>query len=337
MAEFSAPAEFFDGRTSRPSAVQVRVNPRGALEIRGVGVELDVPRAELRVGERVGQATWTVELAAGAALAFAATSEADALLRELENSAPKRIVHALERSWRWGVISVVSTAAALWALIVFGVPQFAVRAVALVPPELERRLGEHGIDWLDRFVDPSTLDAERRAEVETAFARVATTNPKLAALRLELRRGGAIGPNAFALPGGIVVMTDELVELAEHDDELSAVFAHELGHVARRHALQRLLESSAVALITMVITSDASTATSLGTSLPTVLLEAGYSRGMEREADEFALQWLSSAGIPHERFAAILERLERASGSAAIPEFLSTHPTTSARVEDARR
>jgi Zn-dependent protease with chaperone function len=336
MAEFGAPAEFFDGRTSRPTAVQVRLKGSAAVEIRGAGVDIDVPRAELRVGERVGRATWTVELASGGALAFAATPEADALLRELEGSAPKRIVHALERSWRWALVSVVLTVAAVWAFVVFGLPRLAERAVGLVPPELERRLGEHGLAWLDQLLDPSTLDVPRRAAVEAAFARVAATNPELAALRLELR-GGPIGANAFALPGGIVVMTDELVELAEHDDELSAVFAHELGHVARRHALRRLLESSAVALITLAVTSDASTATSLGTSLPAVLLEAGYSRGMEREADDFALQWLSREGIPRERFAAILERLESASGAAGIPEFLSTHPATRERVEDARR
>jgi predicted Zn-dependent protease len=77
--------------------------------------------------------------------------------------------------------------------------------------------------------------------------------------------------------------------------------------------------------------------TSLAATLPTFLLQAKYSRAFETEADDFALAQLAARGIPHEAFASILERMERASSTA--PEalkYLSTHPSTRERAARAR-
>ena len=68
-------------------------------------------------------------------------------------------------------------------------------------------------------------------------------------IRLEVRSAPQIGANAFALPSGIIVVTDELVALSEDDDELAAVIAHELGHVHHRHIMRTVIQNSAAALL----------------------------------------------------------------------------------------
>ena len=100
------------------------------------------------------------------------------------------------------------------------------------------------------FFEPSQLHPARQAKLRSQFSsmqRELGDGPKL---RLELRHGGSeIGPNAFALPAGIVVVTDELVLLAQHDEEIESVLAHEIGHVMHRHSLRMLLQGSASALL----------------------------------------------------------------------------------------
>ena len=146
------------------------------------------------------------------------------------------------------------------------------------------------------------------------------------------------GANALALPSGVVVLTDELVALSRVDDELVAVLAHELGHVKGRHALRRLLQSSLVAGLAILVTGDVASAASLIAAVPTALAEAGYSRELEREADAYALATFDRHQIDRRHFARILERLA-AQPRSELPGFLATHPATEERVRalEARR
>src|SRR5260221_8759744 len=81
---------------------------------------------------------------------------------------------------------------------------------------------------------------------------------------------------------------------------------------------------------------DLSSVTSFAAALPTLLLQAKYSREFEAEADEFALDYLAKKGIPPDAFSSLLERLERGEGSTAGLDYFSTHPATRERVERAR-
>jgi Tfp pilus assembly protein PilF len=151
--------------------------------------------------------------------------------------------------------------------------------------------------------------------------------------RLEFRASPVIGANAFALPSGIIVMTDELVKLSRDDREVLAVLAHELGHLHHRHIMRGLLESSATALVIAGVTGDIASTTSLAAAAPTLLLRAKYSRDMEREADRYAVEMMKQAGLEPRYFGTLLARMERKSGGRrrGIPDFLSSHPATEER------
>ena len=134
------------------------------------------------------------------------------------------------------------------------------------------------------------------------------------------------------------MLTDELVNLAKDDREIEAVLAHEFGHLLQRHILRHVLQDSAATLLVAVSIGDLSVLTSLIAAAPTLLLQAKFSRDFEREADDFALDYLDRQKIPAEVFATMLERLEKAQpGGRDMPDFLSTHPEVRARIERAKR
>jgi predicted Zn-dependent protease len=221
----------------------------------------------------------------------------------------------------------------------FGLPRAADFAARRLPLSVEASIGQRAAEFFDRGVlQPSTLAPERQAHLESLFASIVPQgDPRH--YRLEFRAGGRIGANAFALPGGTVVMTDELVRLAGGDDALLGVMAHEIGHVEQRHILRRMISGTVTAAAATLLVGDAS---GLVAAVPATLADMSYSRDMEREADTYAVGLLSANGVALEPFAHLLEKLqgERGNGGAArrpdADAYLSSHPDTAERVRAIR-
>jgi Zn-dependent protease with chaperone function len=219
----------------------------------------------------------------------------------------------------------------------FGIPALAHVVARSLPASAEATLGDGALTALDEtWFAASELPPERRAAIEARFEAIAAgVEPKP---RLVMRAGSKIGANALALPGGTVVLTDELVTLAENDDEIVAVLAHELGHVAHRHSMRSVLQNTGVGVLVAAALGDIVSISSLAGTLPTLLIQLQYSRRFEREADAFAVEHLAQSGVPPEALASMLERLEQShGGGGSLPAYLSTHPDTGERVREIRR
>jgi predicted Zn-dependent protease len=184
---------------------------------------------------------------------------------------------------------------------------------------------------LDKAVfDPSTLPPLRRTELQNRFHGMLSRLPGGRDYQLEFRNAPKIGANAFALPSGTVVMTDDLVGVAKHDEEVLAVLAHELGHLEHRHSLRAMLQDSVTGLILLAVTGDASSVLALGA---TAMIDGKYSREFETEADDYAFDFLHRAGIATHFFADILNRMETSHAEdSRIIAFLATHPLTKDRI-----
>jgi hypothetical protein len=108
----------------------------------------------------------------------------------------------------------------------YGLPWMAESAAHRVPASALDPLSYQLLATLDRLVlEPSALPGPTRGEVTMAFARLRL--PRDSRVSLQFRRSDAIGANAFALPSGVIIVTDELVTLAQSRDEVVAVLAHE--------------------------------------------------------------------------------------------------------------
>ena len=234
---------------------------------------------------------------------------------------------------RWLVLVPIALLGLLITGYVYGIPMLANAVAVRMPAVVTETLGNETLEALDRQVFmPSAISRERQQEIDGAFRRLRVPGGSTASYRLEFRKSDAIGANAMALPSGAIVVTDGLVTLARDDREILGVLAHEAGHVEGRHGLRGILQNSFMGLVMAWVIGDVS---SIAAAAPAALLEANYSRELEREADAFAIRVLNANGIPLRYLANILRRLESASGASGMGsalKYLSTHPTTPERI-----
>jgi Zn-dependent protease with chaperone function len=287
-------AEYFDGRSARAHPVQLRRDGE-LLRIAGADVELGVPLRQVQWPERTRHGTRVAHLPGGGSLHCADAAAWDAFARECGRG--DSIVVRAQQSWRWVLGSVAAMVVLLGAFYQWGLPLAARAVVPLIPHSVDAAIGESALASLDEhLLEPSKLPPEQQQRLHTAFERALAAQPSGSVPAHQvLFRSGEIGPNAFALPGGTMVVTDELVELVGGDEAVViGVLGHELGHVRHRHGLRLLVQASAIGVVASAVLGDFS---SLLTAVPVWLGQAAYARDAEREADAEAARILRDAGL----------------------------------------
>jgi Zn-dependent protease with chaperone function len=193
-------------------------------------------------------------------------------------------------------------------------------------------LGNGTMEALDEyFMETSELSEEDKDKYTTWFDELKIDFPSDHDLEINFR-ASFMGPNALALPNGMIVITDSLIELMDDREEFEAVMVHEIAHVLERHSLQMVLRDAGVFIFVSVVLGDASTVTTLSASIPYMLVENGYSRKIESEADLVSGQWLQSKYGSTESLKSILTKLYESSEGAELPEMISTHPDLENRI-----
>jgi len=139
--------------------------------------------------------------------------------------------------------------------------------------------------------------------------------------------------NAFALPGGHVVVNTGLLEAADNADEVAGVLAHEASHVEHRHTLRNLIHSLGLQAVMAVALGDF--AASAWGGMADQMAKLSYSRDLEREADMEGLKFLRKAGLPAEGMAYFFEKMAAQEGSTV--DFLSSHPASKERLAALRQ
>lgn len=331
-------ASFYDGKTSAKKDVQLHFYASGELVIRGLEDELKYPLADVRISARVGNTPRSLYLPGGAKCETFDNDAVDALLERHRRHRGAAWLHTLESKLRYVALALVVTVVVAWGFVQYGIPRLAKHVADALPASVDTALGQEGLAVMDRlFFAPSELNEPRQRELQAIFSDIVEASTDDREFKLVFRKSPRVGANAFALPSGIVVITDELVILARDDKELIAVLAHEIGHVVHRHALRRVLQDSTVVLVIAAITGDVASITSLAATIPVVLVEAKYSRDFEREADDYSLHYLRANDISPRHFADILLRMEQsAPARSEVPGYLSTHPATEERVQRLR-
>lgn len=233
---------------------------------------------------------------------------------------------------RFALWSLFALAAAV-AVYVTGAPMASTWAAARVPPSWEAMLGQSVTKNLApesrQCLDPAALAAAR-----SLLQRLVAAAPRSPYdFTLVIARDTMI--NAFAAPGGFVVVNGGLLKAAETPEQFAGVLAHEIQHVVHRHTTRGILREAPLRLAIAALFG--------GTSAETVASLAGsvgalsYRRADEAEADRDGLRLLQAAGIDPQGMVDFMRVLERQSGLAsAIPTYLSSHPAAEDRAAELR-
>ena len=332
-------AEYFDGLSGRAQPVWVWVEA-GRLHWAAAGAAPSQVAASSAVWpERQRHGQRHLQLPDGGVLVFAQAPAYDAWARALGRGVGG--VVRWQQSWRLTTLALLLFAACLLALWRWGIPAAADAAVARLPEALEADIGQRTLSYADqKWLKPSQLDVQVQAEVRQHFAFALGAAAAAAgrsmdpppAFQILFRDGGKLGPNAFALPGGLIVVTDALVRLLQNEPQaVTGVLAHELGHVQHHHGLRQAIRVAALSTVAGLVIGDFSF---LLASAPALLAQLDYSRDFERQADAYARDFLRGAGIDPRVMVVFFERAEQEAqrrGAGALPIAFSSHPMNAER------
>lgn len=278
-------------------------------EYTGEVTSLDVPSRLAHTQRRIG-------FADGSAFITQDNDAVDALLAHSHTQLTSSI-HSLEGSYRAVALGLLILIAGVYLGVTQGIPWAAERVATQIPQDVQNRLGRDALVLLDRIIlEPSELEAAEKQRLRR-LAMPALVAAGFADTDLQFRK--SIGPNALTLPDGTIVITDELVDLA-NDDQLLAVVYHELGHLEGRHILRRTLQNSFLVLGVFFLTGDVNSVELL-LAIPTVVMNSAYSRDFEREADRYALEKLIANEIPIDSFAQIMTAFEEVAQRQRVTEI----------------
>ncbi len=214
--------------------------------------------------------------------------------------------------------------------------------VSHIPDDYAQEVGDNTLKSLDETtLQPSKLLMERQLEIKKYFNKSSFAEGEKVKYSVIFRSSDTLGANAFALPNGTIVLLDELIKLAENNDEIISVFAHEAGHIHHRHVFKKLVQNSILTIGLVLITGDITSVAMLAGIVPVILMQQSYSREAETEADEFAIGFLKRNNINPNNFASILMKImnshegddSKDGESNEAGKYLSSHPQTEERIK----
>lgn len=216
----------------------------------------------------------------------------------------------------------------------YALPALVEVAVLVTPPAVPQWLSAGTMASLDQtMLSPSKLTPAEQTRIRDGFDKIASLSTRgKAGYTLNFRDGGFVGPNAFALPDGTLVITDQLVRMADDDVEMIlGVLAHEIGHVERDHSLRQMYRAAGLAGLIMLITGDIGSGGEEVLTDGAALLALSYSRGAESEADRISVDLMAKAGHDPAAIGRFFKLLEERLGDSSGTSMLSTHPGTPER------
>jgi Zn-dependent protease with chaperone function len=303
---------WFDGKTSARVAAELRVDNAALCTVINMAdgsLLHQQPVAEIKISSRLGNTSRFIYFSAGEKFETQDNAQVDTLLKLHKPSRFNTLAHQLESHSYFVLLTLIIVVSLSWAGVEYGLPAASKAIAYRLPASIMNATATQTLALLDKtHLAPTQLDKATQARIRQHFQPALQENAALHA-RVYFRAGGDIGPNAFALPDGSIVFTDEMVKLARSDDELVAVLAHELGHVKYRHGLRAAIQGSSLSFFVSMLTGDLSAASSALAALPVFLTTMSYSRDFEREADQNALEYLDAHHIDRHVFIDLMERV----------------------------
>lgn len=225
------------------------------------------------------------------------------------------------------VLAVV--AAVLLLFFFFGLPWLADRMADRFPRAQEKQLGDAMYNSLKSTF---TIDAQKTAYLNDFYRQL--RYPSDYDIQVTVVKGEVA--NAFAVPGGHIVVYDKLLRALQSPEALAALLAHEVTHINGRHSLRSLMRSLSSRLFLSLLVGDVSVVGAVLVSNAGELKDLSYGRSLETEADEVGARLLVARGLSCNGFTELFTQLKKETGSAEPVEFISSHPNLDNRIAHVR-
>jgi len=255
------------------------------------------------------------------------------------------LAERLEKNKLLILCAVLFTPIIIWLLLYKAVPNIAAYSVDIMPKSMVERMGEQSLYVIENVaLEPTEIAVQQQAKLQLHWSQMLDALRLDAdSYRLSIYKSDYLGANAFALPHGRVVVTDELITLLKDKPRaLQAIMLHEIGHVQHQHGIRMVAQSASTAIVLAVIFADLEGVAEIVLGSGSTFLQQAFSRDMERQADHFAIAQLEQLGYSSHDFADAIEALQQSvegvpseTGSTWL-KYLSTHPSSQERIEQAR-
>lgn len=245
------------------------------------------------------------------------------------------------------LVSILLIPTLLYLIHAVALPSAAAAITERMPENLKAEIGKRSYETVEKLaMDESTLpDALHESVLEQWSLALEKLNLPADRFSLHIHDAPTIGANAFALPSGSIIVTDDLVHLyKETPEQLQAILLHEIGHIEHEHGLQLAIRSiGSTILLSMLIGGDLDGITELVMGTSNTFLQSSFSRDMEREADIYALENLPKLGYSPAVLGHALAELTQKDGETdsitshaeGLLNYLSSHPATDERIQSA--
>jgi predicted Zn-dependent protease len=321
---------YTDGRTAARQDVLVEPGRTALRLYRPEGQLLaEWPYAGLRVAEEV-YGDGPVRLRHRARGEATLSLPTAALLRQVRAlGGPRLTGHPWLRPTLTAAGIALVLAAALLGALMWGLPRALAPLARWVPAAWGEALGERVLAQLSSGHAVCT-GAAGQAALDGLAQRLAAHAELPYRLHVHVLRDPAV--NAFALPGGEIVVMDGLLHAAHDPEEVAGVLAHEIAHAVYRHPLQGLLRTAGSGLLLGALLGSHGSLDAAAGQFAARLVLFSYSRQDEAAADRLGVHLLNAADIRGKPLAELLRRLSAQGRGAGTPALLSTHPSSAERI-----
>ena len=262
-----------------------------------------------------------------AALAHAAGGQLDEQL-----AAAKRDLNKSNASSRRMVVGICVAVLLLLVIAYYGIIYAGRAAVSALPVSVDEQIGELAYKQID-LGGPKVKDPAITEPLQALLKRLEAANPEDPfTYKLDVVESETV--NAFALPGGQMVILTGLLRAADNPSQVAGVIAHEMAHITERHGIQGIARSVGLIVAVEILIGDAGGLVVLGAEIAHFAAQNSYSRDQEAEADFVGVERLYKAQIDPQSLAQFFTILEKETEAMPdIPEWMSTHPEHAARIK----
>lgn len=216
----------------------------------------------------------------------------------------------------------------LWTSYVWLLPAIAGYGANVFPKEYEIEFGQK---MYQSVLDEEQIDSSKTIAINHFFNELIID--KSYPVKITVVKSNII--NAFALPGGGIVVYDAILNNMKSPEQLAALLAHEYSHVELKHATRNLFRTLSGYLFLSVIFGDMSGVGGILIENAHQLRNLGYSRELETEADNQGLSVLKQNNINYMGMVDLFELLKKESNGVQVNELISTHPDLDNRIQNA--